>query len=266
MIMKGMYEMERSIGKKEYSARLSETRRRYRAERHMARDKYQRERRNLRQSFGKPLPKDPPKRGKLEEIGNSVTHGVGAAFAVVALILMLIFANGAYETVGAIIYFFGMFASFGASCLYHSFKHGRAAKRLFRRFDYTGIYLLIGATFAPSLLAVVGGTFGIAFFITQWAVIAVGISLVCVFGPSRLRFIHIPLFVVLGWSAIMLLPSLIAESFALAMWILAGGIIYTLGIIPYMIKLKVSHFIWHFFVLAGAVVQWIGIFSYIYLA
>jgi hemolysin III len=211
-------------------------------------------------------PKDPPKRGILEEIGNAVTHGVGSVFAIVAFLLMLIAADTPREYVGASIYFFGLFVMFTMSCLYHAFSHGSAVKRLFRRFDYSSIYLLIGATFAPPLLCVVGGTFGIVFFIIQWAVIAAGISLVGVFGPTKLRFVHIPMYVILGWSALMLLPSMIATSFPLAMWILAGGVVYTLGIIPFTMKTKVSHFIWHFFVLAGAVVQGVGIYLYIYLA
>ncbi len=212
-----------------------------------------------------PRPKDPPKRALLEEIGNAVTHGAGSIFAVVAYILMMLAADTAFEYVGASIYFFGLFVMFTMSCLYHSFSHGSAVKRLFRRFDYSSIYLLIGATFAPPLLNVVGGTFGLVFFIIQWAIIAAGISLVGVFGPTKLRFIHIPMYVILGWSALMLLPSMIKISPPLAMWILAGGVVYTLGIIPFTMKLKVSHFIWHFFVLAGAVVQWIGIYLYIYL-
>lgn len=212
-----------------------------------------------------PRPQDPPKRALLEEIGNAVTHGVGSVFAVVAFVLMLLSSDTAPEYVGASIYFFGLFVMFTMSCLYHAFRHGSAVKRLFRRFDYSSIYLLIGATFAPPLLNVVGGTFGLVFFIIQWAIIAAGISLVGVFGPTKLRFIHIPMYVILGWSALMLMPSLIGASFALAMWILAGGVVYTLGIIPFAMKMKVSHFIWHFFVLAGAVVQWIGIYLYIYL-
>ena len=208
---------------------------------------------------------NPPKRSVLEEIGNSVTHGLGSVFAIVAFILMLSSSSTAGEYAAAFIYFFGQLIMFTMSCLYHALPHGSAAKRLFRRFDYSSIYLLIGATFAPPLINVVGGTFGAVFFIVQWAVIALGITLVGVFGPTRLRFIHIPLYLVLGWSALMLLPSLISTSFPLAMWILAGGVIYTLGIIPFMVKLRASHFIWHFFVLAGAVVQWIGIYLYIYL-
>ena len=219
----------------------------------------------LYESGDLPRPNDPPKRAVLEEIGNAVTHGVGSLFAIAAFILMLLASDTVPEYVGASIYFFGLFVMFTMSCLYHAFSHGSAVKRLFRRFDYSSIYLLIGATFAPPLLNVVGGTFVLVFFIIQWAIIAAGISLVGVFGPTKLRFIHIPMYVILGWSALMLMPSLIASSFALAMWILAGGVVYTLGIIPFTMKMKVSHFIWHFFVLAGAVVQWIGIYLYIYL-
>lgn len=218
------------------------------------------------ESVGKSPPKDPPKRSILEEIGNSVTHGLGSVFAVVALFLMLFASDTPAEYSGALIYSFGAFIMFTASCLYHAFRHGSAVKRLFRRFDYSCIYLLIGATFAPPLLCVVGGSFGAIFFAVQWAVIVFGISIVGVFGPTRFRKLHIPLYVILGWSALMLLPSLIATSFPLAMFILAGGVIYSVGIIPYAMKSRVSHFIWHFFVLAGAIVQWIGIYQYIYLA
>ena len=137
-------------------------------------------------------------------------------------------------------------------------------KRLFRRFDYSSIYLLIGATFAPVLLCLYENTFGLIFFAAQWLIIACGISLVGVFGPTRLRFVHIPLYVILGWSALMLFPGMISVAPALAFWILAGGVLYTVGIIPFLMKSNVAHFIWHIFVLAAAIVQWIGIYTYVY--
>ena len=215
-------------------------------------------------SRGKKPPKPMPRRSLLEEIGNSATHGLGAAFAIVSLVLMLVYSSSPAESVGAALYSSGMFITFAVSCLYHAFKRDSSVKRLFRRFDYCSIYILIGATFAPILLSCIGGAFGITFFVVQWCVIAFGITLVAIFGPSRLRFIHIPLYVVLGWSALMLLPCLISQSLPLAMWVLAGGIVYSIGIIPFVIKVRVSHFIWHIFVVAGAVVQWIGIFTYVY--
>jgi hemolysin III len=190
---------------------------------------------------------------------------LGAVFALVAMALMLAFADGTMQISSALIYSLGMLLAFLASCLYHALPYGRRAKRLFRRFDYSGIYLLIGATFAPVLLSCMGDAFGIAFFIVQWAVIITGVSLIGVFGPTRLRFIHIPLYIVLGWSALMLMPAMLAWDFYLAFFILLGGVMYTLGIIPYGVKARVSHFIWHIFVLLGAVCQWVGIFVFIYL-
>ena len=215
---------------------------------------------------GKRPPVDPPKRALLEEIGNSVTHGAGAIFAIVAFVLMLAHSTRPDQYVGAVMYFFGLFTMCTVSCLYHAFAHGSAVKRLFRRFDYSCIYLLIGATFAPILLSYIGGVFGTVFFVIQWLIIATGISLVGVFGPGRLRFIHIPLYLALGWVGLILLPRMIAAGDLAFLWfILGGGIIYSVGIIPFAMKTKVAHFIWHFFVLAGAVVQWVGIYLQIYL-
>ena len=210
--------------------------------------------------------KDPPKRSLLEEIGNAVTHGVGALFGLAAAVFMIILSDNGYELAGAIVYGVGLSVMFTMSCLYHSFRHGSAVKRLFRRFDYSSIYLLIGATFAPVLIAYFGGAFGFVFLAVQWAIIATGVTFVGVFGPARLRWLHIPLYVLLGWSAIMLLPGMISGgALKMALFILGGGVVYSLGIIPFALKKRASHFIWHFFVLAGAVVQWVGIFTHIYL-
>lgn len=207
---------------------------------------------------------DPPRRGLLEEIGNAVTHGLGSLFSVAAFLLMITHAENAWEAVSACLYFAGMFLMFTMSCLYHAFRHGSAVKRLFRRFDHLSIYLLIGATFVPPLLCYIGGAYGLVFFIIQWVIIAAGVTLMGVFGPNRLKWLHLPMYLILGWSALMLLPRMLAGDVGLALWILAGGIIYSLGVIPFLMKKGPTHFIWHFFVLAGAVVQWVGIWLYIY--
>ncbi len=239
----------------EYRARMGELTRQY----HTDIDEYY-------EVSGTPRPKDPPKRPVLEEIGNAVTHGVGSILAIIAYIFMCIYADETIEYVGATIYFLGLFIMFTASCLYHSFRHGTVVKRLFRRFDYSSIYLLIGATFAPILLCYIKGVFGVSFFVIQWLIIATGISLVGVFGPSRLRFIHIPLYLILGWCGLMFLPNMIANGdYGFLGFILGGGVVYSIGIIPFVLKRGPAHFIWHFFVLAGAVVQWVGVFTCIYL-
>ena len=262
--------------KQKYKSRRREIKKEYRDERKERRAEYKRSLDEAKESFacdlseyylitGKTPPTDPPKRPVLEEIGNAVTHGLGSIFAIVAFILMLIASDRTIEYISATVYFVGMLFMFTMSCLYHAFAHGSAVKRLFRRFDYTGVYLLIGATFAPPLLCFIGGSFGTVFSIIQWVIIIVGITFIAIFGPTRFRGLHMPMYILLGWSALLLLPRLISGSFPLAMWILGGGIAYTVGIIPFVMKSKVSHFIWHFFVLAGAIIQWIGIYVYIYL-
>lgn len=252
--VKSEYKNNKRAGKREYKDSL-----------YSLKDRYIEDMSSIVTAKGKRAPINPPRRNLLEEIGNAVTHGVGALFSVVAFILMLAFAEGALEYVSASVYFFGLFVMFTMSCLYHAFNHGSAVKRLFRRFDYSCIYLLIGATFAPILLSYVGGRFGIIFFIVQWAVIITGITFVGVFGPGRLRLMHIPLYILLGWCGIMFLPTMLSRDPWFALYILGGGVIYSLGIIPFVMKKSVAHFIWHFFVLAGAVMQWVGVFLFIYL-
>ena len=74
-----------------------------------------------------------PKRPILEEIGNSVTHGIGTIFAIVSYILMLVASTNAKEYIGATIYFVGLFFMFLMSCLYHAFPYNTIVKRIFRR-------------------------------------------------------------------------------------------------------------------------------------
>jgi hemolysin III len=257
---KAKKELKKTYREKKRDARLD-----FKKEKLSAKTQYAKAREDYLVSLGKPLPKNPPKRSLLEEIGNAVTHGTGALFAIIAIILMLVHVSGAEELIGALIYSFGLFVMFLISCLYHAFPYGSAVKRLFRRFDYSSIYLLIGATFAPILLAYIGGTKGIVFFVIQWVIIALGVSLVGVFGPARLRFLHVPLYLILGWSGLLLVPEMLSRDPGFFAYIIGGGIIYSLGVIPFAIKAKVSHFIWHFFVLLGAVVQWLGIYIYIFL-
>lgn len=222
---------------------------------------------------------EPPKLTLLEEIGNAVTHGVGAIISIVLLVLMLAFSKTPRQYVSGAIYGSCLIIMMTMSCLYHSFKSGSTVKRLWRRFDYSSIYLLIGGTFAPLYLVLLhkyeisffsesfdGTTLGLVLFIVQWVIIATGITFVSIYGPGRLRWLHYPLYFLLGWSGLMLVPMMIKNCIGLFWFILIGGVVYTLGMIPFVKRgVKAAHFIWHFFVLAGAIIQWIGIFIYVFL-
>lgn len=207
---------------------------------------------------------EPPRRSVPEEVGNAVTHGIGALLGIAGLVLLLIRARTGAETCAALVYGICFILMFLMSCLYHSFRWGTKVKRLWRRFDYISIYLLIGGTFTPLWLLYWGGTAGTACCAAEWAVILTGITLIGIFGAEKARKIHMALYVSLGWFGLVFLPKMVRNDLPLFFFILGGGILYTLGIIPFAMKRKGAHFIWHFFVLSGAVAHWFGIYLFLY--
>ena len=207
---------------------------------------------------------EPPRRSVLEEIGNAVTHGVGALFAVAGLVLLLLRSGSPLRLLCSLVYGVCLVLMFLMSCLYHSFRWGSRVKRLWRRFDYISIYLLLGGTFTPLWLLFWQGRAGTVLCCVQWALIVTGVVFVAVFGPGRPRALHPVLFVVLGWCGLFFLPRMLRENLPLFLATLAGGVVYTLGIIPFAIKKKGSHFLWHFFVFFGAVIHWFGIYLFLY--
>ena len=207
---------------------------------------------------------EPPRRSVLEEVGNAVTHGLGALLSIAGTVLLLIHAKSGVQLAGAIVYGFCLLMMFLMSCLYHSFRWGTRVKRLWRRFDYISIYLLIGGTFTPLWLLYWGGTWGTVLCIAEWLIIIIGITLIAVFGPAKARPVHMTLYVVLGWCGLIFLPGMIQNNMPLFLFTLGGGLLYTVGIIPFALKRRGAHFIWHFFVLFAAVLHWFGIFLYLY--
>ena len=210
------------------------------------------------------LQNEPPARPLLEEIGNSITHGVGALLSVAGFVLLLVKSDTPGTVLASCFYGICLILLFTMSCLYHAFPSGSRVKRLWRRFDYSSIYLLIGGSFTPLLLVYWGGALGRWLFITQWIIITVGVTLIGVFGPGRFKKLHMALYVALGWCGLMFLPDMLKNVPPLCALTLAGGMVYTLGIIPFKKKTRGAHFIWHFFVLFGALLQWIGIYLYVY--
>lgn len=218
------------------------------------------------------LKNEPPKRGVLEEVGNATTHGVGAIIGIVFLTMMLIASkDNTLKLIASSIYGVCFIFQMLFSCLYHSFRSGSTVKRVFRRFDYSTIYLQLGGTFTPLLLVNTPknmhfNTVGITLCCVMWSLIILGITFVCIFGPGRIKGLHYSLYFTLGWSALVFIPYwVINNDIQLLIWILSGGVVYTLGMIPFAAfkKKKSAHFIWHFVVLIGAILQFIGIYLYV---
>ena len=208
---------------------------------------------------------EPPRRSILEEVGNAVTHGVGALFAVAGLVLLLLKSTPGVSLFSALVYGICLVIMFLMSCLYHSFRGGSKVKRLWRRFDYISIYLLIGGTFTPMWLLFWKPLNQAALFCgIQWAVLVTGIVFVAIFGPGRFKALHMTLYILIGWCGLVFLPRMARENLPLLFFTLGGGLLYTLGIIPFAKKSRGAHFIWHFFVFFGAMVHWFGIYFFLY--
>ena len=207
---------------------------------------------------------EPPHLTIGEEIINTLSHALGAGLAVAAMILLLLRSKTGAEITASCFYGISMVVMMLMSSVYHVLPTGSVGKRVCRRFDYLSIYLLIGGTYAPILLIYLGGTMGTVLFCVQWGVIFLGATVVAVFGPGRWSGLHFTLYFTLGWIGLLLIPSFWVHNRMLLWFILAGGLAYTLGMIPFARGRAYDHCIWHFYVLLGAILHWFGIFTQIY--
>lgn len=207
---------------------------------------------------------EPPHLTAREELFNTVSHGAGALLAAAAMVLLLLRSDTPLKVMASCFYGLSMVLMMLMSSVYHAMPTGSRAKRVCRRFDYTSIYLLIGGTFAPIFLVYRGDALGITLFCVQWAVILTGVTLILVFGPGRWRALHFTLYFLIGWSGLLFLPDFYAHNRPLLWFILTGGLVYTLGMIPFARGRKNDHCVWHLFVLAAAALHWVGIYTGIY--
>jgi hemolysin III len=196
---------------------------------------------------------------------NSITHLVGAALALPAVIVLIVMAFSIGDTVKIVsisIYGFTLFILYLFSTLYHSFRG--TAKTVFQRFDHIGIFLLIAGTYTPFTLITLHGLWGWSIFGFVWGLAVFGITMVAIFG-ERVSWLRLILYVVMGWCIVVAMKPLTdsMNSSGLA-WLMAGGLFYTVGIIFYAWKgLPRGHEIWHFFVLAGSLCHFITISLYV---
>ena len=207
---------------------------------------------------------EPPLLSHQEEVINAASHGAGALLALWGMVLLLGRSHTALARTASLFYGVSMVLMMLMSCIYHAMPARSRAKRVCRRFDYTSIYLLIGGTFAPILLLYVGGTLGLVLFRVQWGIILAGVSLVLAFGPGRWRGLLFTLYFALGWSGLAFIPSFCRNARPLLWFILTGGLVYTLGMVPFARKRKYDHCVWHLFVLAAAALHWAGIYTQLY--
>ena len=200
-----------------------------------------------------------------EEIANSISHGVGLLLALVALPILLLAAIEAGSIrfiVGVSVFGGTVILLYLASTLYHSITH-EPAKRLFRLFDHTAIFLLIAGSYTPFALGVLRGPWGWSLLAAVWTLAVVGITLK-IRKRTRHSRISIVLYVIMGWLAVVAVkPILALVPLPGIILILAGGLAYTGGLAFFAAhRLRYSHFIWHLFVIAGTTCHFFAVLWY----
>ncbi len=193
------------------------------------------------------------------ELANSVTHGVGVVFFLIAIPVLMAYCvrYSTFDyTICAGIFAFGLMITYLSSTLYHSFHHPET-KRVLRIFDHVSIFLLIGASYTPIVYHYMPHDFAIPFLLILWAIVGVG-SLFKVFFTGRFRLASTLAYAALGLMSLFILKPLSLTMSPHTEWLLiGGGISYAVGVPFYILKkLKYNHAIWHLFVFGGSVLHY----------
>lgn len=202
----------------------------------------------------------------LEEKINAITHGIGTVFAVIALIVLIARAyidGGMWQMVAAVVYGVSLVLLYLASTLYHSFSR-RRAKEILKFFDHAAIYILIAGNYTPFTLIPLHGTLGWVMFGLIWGLALVGI-IFKIYFVKRFRFFSTLCYLLMGWLAVVMVKPLLAVLPAAAIyWLVAGGVLYTVGTVFYLDKkIPYNHAVWHLFVIGGSVSHFITVFKYV---
>lgn len=202
-----------------------------------------------------------------EEIANAISHGVGTLLAVAATVVLIVracFYGTAIGVVSACLYGATMILLYCFSTLYHSLTN-RKAKKVFQIFDHCSIFLLILGTYIPVSLAMVGGAVGWVLFGIIATLTVVGIVFNAI-DVAKWHKISVLLYILMGWTVVAFGPSVLgAIPKGGLSWLVWGGVLYTFGVIFYILKKpKYMHFIWHLFVIGGTVLHYFFILFYCY--
>ena len=200
-----------------------------------------------------------------EEIANSITHGLGLAASVAALPALLLVAAryDAWSVLGAAVFGTTLVLLYGASTMYHALARTRA-RTVMRVIDHSAIFLLIAGTYTPFMLGPVRGPWGWSLLGTVWGLAAVGIVLKAWRG-FRYPAASTAVYLLMGWLVVVATRPLLASIGTSGVaWLAAGGLLYTGGVVFYVVdrRVRYAHAVWHLFVAAGSVCHFVAVFRY----
>lgn len=204
-----------------------------------------------------------PKRYTLgEEIFNSVSHGAGSLLSIAGTVILIVFSAiyaDAWAVVSSCVYGASLIILYTMSTLYHAITNEKA-KKFFRIMDHNTIFFLIAGTYTPLTLFCLNGWLGWTLFGIVWGAAIIGIVLNSI-DLERFRKPSVVCYILMGWVIILAIRPLMESIPQTSLiFLLIGGVFYTVGVIFYAIKkIKYFHSIWHLFTIAGSIFHYFSI-------
>lgn len=200
-----------------------------------------------------------------EEVASAVTHGAGLLLAVAGVPVLIVLGalrGSALHVTTYAVYGGSLVACYAASTLYHASQRPRL-KHVLRIIDHAAIYLLIAGTYTPFVLLNLERPWSIVLLALVWA-IALGGCVFKLFCVDRYEGFSTALYLLMGWLAVIAIkPFMAAVPLPALLWLLAGGLFYTGGVVFFLWeRLPYNHAIWHLFVIAGSACHYVAILRY----
>lgn len=211
----------------------------------------------------------------IKDPASAITHFIGAIFSLGASAPLLIKAAQTHNPISVIamaIYAISLVALYSASTSYHTIPAGHRYEETLKKLDHMMIFVLIAGSYTPVCLLALSGITGYLLLAAVWGISILGMCFkyFWVYCP---KWISSVLYIALGWACIFAFPQLIATvSTGCFLWLLAGGLIYTIGGVIYALKLSSfekrhvnfgCHEIFHLFVMAGSFCHYIVMYVYL---
>jgi hemolysin III len=195
------------------------------------------------------------RRSGSEELANTVSHGIGLVAALIGTPLLLQAALQGRSLgffIGTLVFTATMLLLYLGSTLYHAWPPTRV-KSVLQVLDHSAIFLLIAGTYTPFALGPLRAGSGLTMLVVVWVLAIAGVLLKTMRGPTRHLKLAMSLYLGTGWLGLVVVrPLALAIPLSAVLWLLAGGIAYTAGVLFFVNKrLRYGHFIWHLFVIAG---------------
>jgi hemolysin III len=197
---------------------------------------------------------------------NSITHLLGLILALAGLVVLVsraVHTGDSWKVVSFSIYGGTLVALYLSSALYHSIRG--SSKQVLQKFDHSTIYLLIAGSYTPFTLVTLRGIWGWSLFGVVWGLAVIGIIQDLLFVKRR-AVLSVAIYLLMGWICLFAIrPLSHALPRAGMIWLVAGGLFYTIGVVFFALdkRLRHGHGIWHLFVLAGSVCHYLAIFLYV---